>query len=73
MRAARDAEAGLAAYMLTRRRIGALVPVSAMQAVQMGYGVVEAQASQPAADVVIPDTAAAELGAVNITVQVVDG
>lgn len=66
------AEAGLAAYMLTRRRIGALVPVSAMEAVQFGYGVVEAQASDPAADVVVPDTAAAVLGDVDITVQVVD-
>ena len=66
------AEDGLATYMLTRRRIGALVPVSAMQAVQMGYGVVEAQASAPAADVLIPETAAAELGDVAITPQVVD-
>ena len=66
------AEDGLAAYMLTRRRIGALVPVSAMEAVQFGYGVVEAQASQPITDVVVPETAAAELGAVDITVQVVD-
>ena len=65
------AEDGLANYMLTRRRIGALVPVSAMQAVQMGYGVIEAQASDPAVDVVIPETAAAELGEVDITVQVV--
>lgn len=67
-----NAQSGLSTYMLTRRRIGALVPVSAMQAAQMGYGVVEAQASQPAADVVIAETAAAELGAVNITVQVTD-
>ncbi len=66
------AQSGLAAYMLTRRRIGAIVPVSAMQAVQMGYGVVEAQASQPAGRRPRPDTAAAELGDVNITVQVVD-
>ena len=66
------AEDGLTTYMLTRRRIGALVPVSAMQAVQMGYGVVEAQASDPMADVVIPETAAAELGDVAITAQVVD-
>ncbi len=48
------AEDGLAAYMDGRRQIGALVPVSAMQAVQMGYGVVEAQASDPPADVVDP-------------------
>ena len=66
------AEDGLANYMLTRRRIAALVPVSAMQAVQMGYGVIEAQASDPPADVVIPETAAAELGEVDITLQVVD-
>jgi phage-related baseplate assembly protein len=66
------AEDGLATYMLGRRRIGALVPVSAMQAVQMGYGVIEAQASDPPADVVVPETAAAELGEVAITAQVVD-
>lgn len=67
-----SATAGLTAYMQTRRRIGALVPVSAMTAAQYAYGVVEAQASQPAADVVVPETAAAVLGDVNITVQVVD-
>ena len=66
------AEDGLETYMLGRRRIGALVPVSAMQAVQMGYGVIEAQASDPPADVVVPETAAAELGDVAITAQVVD-
>lgn len=66
------AEDGLAAYMLTRRRIGAVVPVSAMQAAQMGYGVVEAQASDPPADVAMPETAAAELGDVDIRTAVVD-
>ena len=66
------AQGGLGTYMATRRRIGVDVPVSAMQAAQMGYGVIEAQASDPLADVAIPNTAAAELGEVNILPQVVD-
>lgn len=66
------AQTGLAAYMLSRRRIGALVPVSAMEAVQFGYGVVEAQASAPLTDIVVPETATATLGTVDITTVVVD-
>ena len=67
------AEDGLANYMLTRRRIGAEVPVSAMQAAQMGFGVIEAQADQPAAaTVLVPEMAAAELGDVDIRTEVVD-
>jgi phage-related baseplate assembly protein len=66
------ARTALQNYMLTRRRVGALVPVSTMQAVQLDYGVVEAQASDPPADVIVPDTAAAELGTVQIETQVID-
>ena len=67
-----SAQAGLSGYMLTRRRIGARVPVSAMEAAQYAYGVVEAVASSPTTDPVVPETAAAVLGDVSITTQVVD-
>lgn len=67
------AQDGLTKYMLSRRQIGALVPVSAMEAEQFGFGVVAAEASAPVADVIVPETAAAELGTVDITVQVVNG
>ena len=66
------AQTGLANYMTTRRRIGALAPLSAMQAAQYGTNVVDALTISPATDVAIAETQAAQLGSVNIIVQVVD-
>ena len=66
------ARTGLSAYMATRRRIGARVPRSAMEAAQYSHNVVEAAALSPPGDVLIGETQAAELGAVTIAPEVVD-
>lgn len=58
-------------YMATRRRIGALVPHSALDAAAHVADVVWAHL-KPELDRPIPPTAAAELGALSLTAQLVD-
>lgn len=66
------AQATIARYMASRRRIGALVPQSALDAAAHVADVVWAHLT-PQVDTPIPPTAAAEAGAITLSTVFVDG